>query len=240
MQSVIHRNLLVDDLRGIALLLMAIFHFSYNLSLYGYLDFTMDGGFFTWFRFVIVTLFFTGVGFGLYAAHHKAIQWRSFWQRLIKISASAALLSAVTYVVYPNSWIWFGVLHFIALATLLSIPLISHPKLALVLGISVFLLFNTTDWFNLSPLWIWLREPLNLPPGTMDLTRLVPWIGMVWIGIFLGSVNFFNLPSIPFPTLNRPLRWLSRNSLVFYLVHQLPLYGLAWLIAYSHQLLISS
>lgn len=234
------RNHLVDDLRGIALILMAIFHFSYNLSQFGFFTFEMNGGFFTWFRFVIVTLFFIGVGFGLYQAHSRAIQWTAFWVRQAKITAAAAILTATTYVLYPSMWIWFGVLHFIALASLLTLPLINTPKLALLLGVSLFLLFNLTDWFNLSPLWDLLHQPLNLPNATMDLTRLIPWLGMVWIGVYLGSVNFFHLRAITNPKINAPLRFLSRHSLLFYLLHQLPLFGLAWLISSLHQLFIST
>lgn len=234
------RNYLVDDLRGIALILMAIFHFSYNLSQFGYLTFEMNGGFFTWFRFVIVTLFFIGVGFGLYQAHHLEIRWSAFWLRQAKISAGAAALSATTYFLYPGMWIWFGVLHFIAVASLLTLPLINRPRLALLLGVSQFLLFNLTDWFNLSPLWDLLHQPLHLPNGTMDLTRLIPWLGMVWIGVYLGSVNFFDLPTIANQKINQPLRFLSRHSLMFYLLHQLPLFALAWLIATLHGLLISA
>jgi uncharacterized membrane protein len=209
---------------------MAIFHFCYDLSLFGLLPFDSESGFFPIFRYFIVTLFFTAVGFGLYAANTPTIQWRSFWLREAKVIAGAAVITLTTLFMYPSSWVWFGVLHFIALASLLSLPLIRFPRTALSLGMAMFILYNLTDWFNLSPLWDWLRGPLHLPSGTQDLTRLVPWIGMVWIGLFVGYKQGFAIPPINTRWISQPLLFLSKHSLLFYLLHQAPLFALAWLI----------
>lgn len=220
----------VDQIRGLALVLMAIFHFGYDLSLYGYVDFDSRAPFWAGFRFVIVTLFFATVGISLVLASRHGIRWRSFWWRELKIVASAGVLSLATWWAYPGAWIWFGVLHFIAVASLLALPLLYRPYLALATGIGIFLLFNFTSWFNLSPLYEAAREPLHLPSQTLDLTRLIPWLGMVYIGIFLGHYRLFGLQTLPPLGINGLLDWLGRHSLGFYLVHQIPLLGLAWVV----------
>lgn len=166
----------------------------------------------------------------MYAANSKSIHWRAFWWREAKIVAGAVVISLTTYFMYPNSWVWFGVLHFIALASLLSLPLLRVPRVALALGVGMFFLYNLTSWFNLQPLWSLLRQPLHLPNATQDLTRLIPWIGMVWIGIYVGQKQAFNLPAIGLKWISKPLLFLSKHSLVFYLIHQAPLFGLAWLL----------
>lgn len=221
---------LIDQFRGIAVVLMAIFHFSYDLSVFGFLTFEMNGGFFTWFRFVIVTLFFTSVGASLFLAHTPVIRWRKFWTRELKIVLGAIVITVSTLFMYPRSWVWFGVLHFIALASLLVLPFLRIPRTALITGVAIFLLYNLTDWFNLNFLWVALKEPLHLPSGTQDLTRLIPWLGMVMIGIYLGSVSFFGLRSLSLGALAKPIDFISRHSLIIYLVHQPPLFGLAWLL----------
>ncbi|MEJ2045421.1 MAG: heparan-alpha-glucosaminide N-acetyltransferase [Reinekea sp.] len=221
---------LIDQMRGIAIILMAVFHFSYDLSAFHFITFSMHGSFFPWFRFVIVTLFFLSVGAGLYLAHTPIFQSKNFWLRELKIAAGAVFITLSTFVMYPRTWVWFGVLHFIALASLIAVPFIRFPKAALITGICIFLLFNLTDWFNLHFLWQTLRQPLHLPPGTQDLTRLIPWLGMVLIGIYFGHVRGFGIKRIPLGILNKPVDFLSKHSLIFYIVHQAPLFGLAWLL----------
>ena len=224
------RIALIDDFRGLAVFLMSIFHFSYDLSVFHFIRFAMDGGFFTWFRFIIVTLFFTSVGAGLFLAHGERIHWRKFWQREVKIAAGALFITLTTYLLYPHSWVWFGVLHFIAVASVLALPMLRWPVSSLILGLAIFLLYNLTDWFNLHFLFVQWYRTLHLPLGTQDLTRLVPWIGMVFIGIYLGSVRFWNAPALPLCIFRPMVNFLSRHSLIFYLIHQGPLFALAWLL----------
>ena len=213
---------------------MAAFHFCYDLSVFDFLTFHMNGGFFSWFRYLIVTLFFIAVGAGLYLCHRQTLRWRSFWQRELKILAGAVIISLSTYLMYPQSWVWFGVLHFIAVASILALPLIRFPRTALCTGIAILLLYNLVDWFNLAFLYDALKDSLNLPRATQDLTRLIPWLGMVLIGIYLGNRRFWGYHSIPLGALGPLINWLGRHSLLFYLLHQPPLFGLAWLL---HQIL---
>jgi uncharacterized membrane protein len=227
----LNRLPIIDQFRGIAVVLMVIFHFCYDLSVFGFITFELNGGFFTWFRFAIVTLFFLSVGAGLYLAHTPAIQWNKFWIREAKIIAGAIIITISTVIMFPRSWVWFGVLHFIALASLLALPFLKTPFVAALTGILVFILYNVTDWFNLHFLWTLLSEPLNLPRGTQDLTRLIPWLGMVLIGIYFGRSRFFGYHSLPLGILGKPINFFSRHSLLIYLVHQPPLYGLAWLLS---------
>lgn len=221
----------VDQMRALALLLMAVFHFSYDLSVFGLIEFSMQDPFWAWFRFVIVTLFFLSVGISLVLANPDGIRWRPFWHREAKIIAGALAISALSYLAYADAWIWFGVLHFIAVASLLALPVLYLPRFALVTGVGLFLLYNLTPWFNLAFLYDALQTPLNLPEYTMDLTRLIPWLGMVYIGIYLGHRRLFGLHDIPLLSGQPWLNWLGRHSLGFYLLHQIPLFALAWLIA---------
>lgn len=230
MTTIDNRIPIIDQLRGIAIILMATFHFCYDLGVYHFINFSMKGTFFPWFRYVIVTLFFLSVGASLYLAHNPSIQWKKFWWREIKIIGGALIITISTIYLYPKSWIWFGVLHFIALASLLALPMTRFPKIALLTGVTIMLLFNITEWFNLHFLWVAYSKTLNLPRGTQDLTRLIPWIGMVLIGIYFGHARCFGLKKIPLFILEKPVAFLSKHSLVFYLIHQPPLFALAWLL----------
>jgi uncharacterized membrane protein len=221
---------LIDQFRGLAVLLMAIFHFCYDLSVFNFITFKLNGGFFSYYRYVIVTLFFLSVGAGLYSAHQPAIQWRKFAIRLAKIGAGALFITISTYFMYPKAWVWFGVLHFILVASILSLPLIKQPLTAVITGIGIFLLFNLTDWFNLHFLYLEYRDALHLPRGTVDLTRLIPWLGMVYIGIYVAHKKCWGIQGIPLFIFEPVINWLSKHAFIIYLVHQLPLYALAWLL----------
>ncbi|MHA7878173.1 MAG: heparan-alpha-glucosaminide N-acetyltransferase [Saccharospirillum sp.] len=221
----------VDQIRALALLLMAVFHFSYNLSVFGLIPFSMQDPFWIGFRFVIVTLFFASVGVSLVLANPDGIRWRAFWVREGRIVAGAVTITGMTAILYPNAWVWFGVLHFIAVASLLALPLLYRPRVALMIGVLIFLLFNLTPWFNLSFLYDRWQAPLHLPHHTMDLTRLIPWLGMVYIGVYLGHRRLFGLARLPMLESQTWLNWLGRHSLGFYLIHQIPLFALAWIIA---------
>ncbi|TXR53417.1 heparan-alpha-glucosaminide N-acetyltransferase [Reinekea thalattae] len=225
-----NRLYIIDQMRGIAVLLMAIFHFCYDLSLFNFIEFSLKGGFFSWFRYLILTLFFIPVGASLALAHSAKIQWHKFIYRQGKLLVAALIISVSSYFMYPTSWVWFGVLHFIFIASLLSLPLVNKPSLAGLFGLSIFLLFLLTPWFNLSFLYQALHEPLHLPHGTIDLTRLIPWLGMVYIGIFIGHKRALRRKRLPLGSINTLIHWLGRNSLIVYLVHQLPLYAIAWLL----------
>lgn len=221
---------LIDQFRGIAVLLMAVFHFCYDLSVFDFITFKLNGGFFSWFRYVIVTLFFIAVGAGLQIAHSPQIQWRKFALRLLKIGAGAVFITISTYLMYPKTWVWFGVLHFIFIASLLSLPLLRVPTVAATIGISIFILFNLTDWFNLHFLYQKYRTVLHLPRGTVDLTRLIPWLGMVYIGIYIGYKKCWGIKKLPLSIFSPVINWLSKHAFIFYLLHQPPLFALAWLL----------
>lgn len=225
-----NRLLVIDQSRGIAIILMAIFHFCYNLSVFGFITFETNGGFFTWFRFVIVTLFFSSVGASLFLAHQHHIQWQAFWFRLLKITTGAAIITVSTLIMYPTNWVYFGVLHFIVLASFAALPFVHWPKTAGAIGLGIFILYNTTGWFNLNFVYPMLKDTLNLPRGTLDLTRFLPWYGMVLMGIYLGSIRYGNMQAWPLGALNRPILLLSKHSLLVYLIHQPLLFGIAFLI----------
>lgn len=229
-QQASQRLEIIDQFRGIAVLLMAVFHFCYDLSVFNFLTFKMDGGFYSWFRYLIVTLFFISVGASLYLAHSPSIQWRKYLIRLAKIGAGAVFITISTYYMYPRAWVWFGVLHFILVASLLSLPLLRAPFIAAVTGILIFLLFNLTDWFNLHFLYSEYARTLNLPRATQDLTRLIPWLGMVYIGLYIGQQRCWGIRAIPLGPARPVINWLSRHAFWFYMLHQVPLFGLAWLL----------
>ncbi len=206
----------VDQIRGMAVLLMIIFHTAYDLHLfkYAHIDFQKD---ILWWSFprVIVFLFLSAVGLSLPLAHPQQIKWSSFWKRWGKLALFAGLISLSTYQLFPSRWVYFGTLHCIATCSLMALPLLYRPKLA---GLLAGLILGPL-LFGFHYPWVKLNQP------SMDYIPALPWVSVVLGGIWANSLNWHKvkLPPNPFTYF---LGFLGRWSLWIYLVHQPLLYGL--------------
>lgn len=208
-----NRSTLLDQLRGIAVALMIFFHASYDLSLFNFIEIDPFQNPF-WFGLprLIVFLFLLCVGIGLRNSHQEKIAWRKFWQRFIKLSLCAAVVSLSTYYMFPTRWIYFGTLHCIALCSLLALPWLRAPILAILTATIIVLL----EYFGYGIPWI------KMAHASMDYIPAFPWIAVVFLGFFLHHLGLHQ-QKIP---RNKYLEFLGRHSLVIYLLHQPLLFGL--------------
>jgi len=106
----------LDALRGLAMLWMTGFHFVFDLNHFGWViqDFYRDP-FWTWQRTLIVSLFLLCAGMGQAIAAAQGQSWQRFWRRWAWVAGAALLVSMGSWLVFPNSFIYFGVLHGLAL-----------------------------------------------------------------------------------------------------------------------------
>ena len=222
----------VDALRGGALCLMFAYHFAFDLRYYRVIaaDFEHDP-FWLGFRAVIVASFMALVGVSLVLADRAGVTPARFWRRIGVIAACALAASAASWVMFPRSFIYFGILHGIAVASILAWPLVRRPWIALVIG--CVLIIAGFGWsnpaFDAPPLsWIGF---VTAKPATEDYVPLAPWAGFVGLGIALGHqlARQAYRALAPLAAAPRWLRWLGRQSLAVYMVHQPILLGLLWL-----------
>lgn len=211
---------LIDQIRGFAIVLMIIFHFFYDLKVFGYNNINFSKDFF-WFELprVIVFLFLFTMGLSLPLVHEKAINWKKFWPRWIKIALGALVISIYTYFMFRRTWVYFGTLHCIALASLVSLPFIRIPRISAILG-SIMLLLHL--FFQITIPWFSLSHP------SMDYIPLFPWIGCVFLGFGVWSYRLHELNPFKSPIF-KPLEKMGQHSLAIYMIHQPILYGLVFL-----------
>jgi len=220
----------LDALRGIAIVWMAVFHFSFDLSHFGYTqqDFYRDPVW-TLQRICIVSLFLFCSGLSLAVALDRQQPWPRFWRRWAQVAGAALLVSFGSWLMFPRSFIFFGVLHGIALMLLLL-------RLAAPLGrwlwplavLAVMLPRFVAHPFFDSRLTGWIGLVTH-KPITEDYVPLLPWIGVMVIGLAAGQWLLRTQPSWlagGVPAAARPLAQLGRWSLSFYLVHQPVFIGL--------------
>ncbi|MFQ3196930.1 MAG: putative membrane protein [Paraglaciecola sp.] len=217
------RILALDVLRGTAIVLMVIFHFCFDLAVFDYADFNTASDI-QWriFRAVIVSGFLLAVGMSSYLAYAQQIIWRKFFRTLGLLIISALGITVGSLLMYPDKWVYFGILHFIALALLLSLLFVRVPRLSLVLGVLIISSYFVLA-VDMSPLWHWSVEQLSIPERTTDLVSFTPWFGVVLIGIYIMHKNMFGL-DIKHNRLTGLLSYLGRHSLIIYLLHQPILY----------------
>ena len=215
----------LDVLRGFAIFLMMIFHFSYDLTMFRFveIDFLNDP-FWVSFRVLIVSIFLSVVGMGLYVAYHKEILFNKLIRRSVILLLASIVVSLGTFFMFPSQWIFFGIIHFILLASIVAVFFVKIPFTAFIVGITIVGL-SFFDYINLNFLMDYTRELFNLPYQTMDLVPFFPWLGVVLIGIYL---QYQNLYSFKFKNsiIKNILAYMGKHSLLIYLIHQPILYGL--------------
>ncbi len=208
----------VDFARGIAIILMVIFNWSFTLRYY---NLFLRGGLAYWYIFprFIAALFITIVGISLVLS-----AGRNSFKRGAKIFSLGLLITAATYIMYQAQAVLFGILHLIGLSIILSAPFVKFKRLNLLIGAVIIL-----SGFLLEALRLGFTPFFWLVPETFitfDYFPLLPWFGFVLIGIFIGNSLYkngkrmFKIKDLSKSTLVRPITFLGRNSLIIYLLHQ--------------------
>jgi uncharacterized membrane protein len=229
---------LIDALRGVAIVWMTAFHFCFDLTHFGWLkqDFYNDP-FWTWQRTAIVSLFLFCAGLGQAVAIDQQQSTRRFWKRWAQVAACALLVTLGSYFVFPQSFIYFGVLHGIALMLIVVRFTSGWGRWLWLAGaVAIALKFGALElhkaWpgeaFLDSRLWNWLGL-IGQKPRTEDYVPLIPWLGVMWWGMAAGQGLLRRHRALLVTRLPRgtaPLAWLGRWSLSWYMLHQPILFGL--------------
>jgi uncharacterized membrane protein len=142
---------------------------------------------------------------------------------------------------FPNSFIYFGVLHGIAVMLLITRYVGLRGSWLWLLGVALIALRSLAPWAINAGWWDsalndrafnWLGL-ISTKPITEDYVPLVPWLGVMLWGMaamrwMLNRPAAHALHQADVPAL-RPLASLGRWSLTYYMLHQPVMLGALWL-----------
>lgn len=225
----------LDAFRGFAILLMVFYHFSWDLTDFGYMQADFFHGFWQYLGRTIASLFLFIAGVGSAIGAEKRIASNgtmSIKPVLIRggiIFCWGLVITLTTLVPYGmNGGIIFGILHILGVSVILSSFLARYNK-----WISFILIFPTA----IAGWWLYFhvfsQGPWLLPFGVRQYGRtmfdyypLLPWLAPVFLGVFAGKVLYkegkrkFSVGEKPGASFIALLAQSGRVSLVIYLVHQ--------------------
>jgi uncharacterized membrane protein len=231
----------VDMARGAALAAMVVYHFSWDLSFYGLADIpvTSASGWIAFAR-TIAGSFIGLVGVSLVLAARSGINWRGYRKRLAQIVAAALAITVATWFAFPATYIFFGILHAIALFSVLALAFLRLPVIPTLACAA--LAFAAPSLFS-GPLFdqswlLWTGLGTFFPPSN-DYVPLFPWFGVTLAGMALAKIaentGFWDRLAGWRPD-NAPARltlFAGRHSLFVYLAHQPVLLALLGAVAWA-------
>ncbi len=228
----------IDGLRGFAIAQMVAYHFCYDLNYFGWtnLPIGLSLGWEIW-QVSILSIFLLLTGISLVLRDALKPSWQDFWRRWIQIAASALAVSLGSYWIFPESYIFFGILHFIAIALILGRLVLSLGAYNLILGILVIVIAQKVSHPIFNPPILSCIGLATQEPFTQDFVPIFPWLGVVLLGCGFGSIwrsYDFKRPiwiALLTQSIPRFSIWAGKHSLAIYLIHQPILFMLLFAIS---------
>ncbi len=233
----------LDFLRGVAILMMIVYHTIFDLSFLKIVEIDIYSPAIWIFARTIPVIFITLVGICLtisYSRASKRLNGKQLRMKYIKrglwVFFWGIVATIFSWLLLREGFIVFGILHFIGLSIILVYPFLKKKSDFIIIG-GIFivlgvLLLTTTFSF---PYLIWLGF---VPPWfhTIDFFPILPWFGFILIGLGLGNEFYkdgkrqFRIKDLSDNSLVKPLSFIGRHALFIYLTHQILLLSIIYLL----------
>jgi len=209
----------LDFLRGVAIVAMIFYHLFFILNFYEIYKVNLYSdvvSFFAWWvRFIFLAL----VGVGMVISYYRILgkgggRWRAIlrqWNRSLVVLVCAMLVTGATYFVVPGDFVRFGILHLIVVSIFFWSFFVEWKWAVLGMALVSFWLGGWFEWMGITGVDLakigadgvamsvlkignfnaayFLRD-MNWSVQAVDYFPILPWIGIVGIGIFLGNIFY--------------------------------------------------
>lgn len=224
----------LDAARGIAVILMVIYHFTWDLDHFGLYDADFLSGPWQAFGRSIGSGFLFLMGLSMTLAEQRRGRPFSYhaWRAAV-VFAGGLLITLATWLFVGRGFVIFGILHLLGVAMLLAYPFLRlHRAWSLALGLSVLPLGFYLNSIRIDSPWLlWLGVKYE-GAYMVDYYPVFPWLGMVLLGVYAGFTVYprgkrrWQVPAWGSIAAVRGLCFLGRHSLLIYLLHQPLLLGI--------------
>ena len=220
----------IDLARGLALIGMGVFHFTFDLEMFGLIarGTVQEPGWMLFARLVAGSFVFLA-GVSLVMWDRAGADRKAFWRGTAMVAAAALAITALTWVGMRESFVFFGVLHVIVACRLVGLGARHLPAWALAaLAVAIFAASYAWSHPAFDARWLAWIGFAQTPPFSIDFLPLFPWLAPFLAG--MGWARLGWIPSIDATgSAARALVWAGQRSLWIYLAHQPLLIGALWL-----------
>jgi uncharacterized membrane protein len=220
------RSKTIDQLRGLAILLMIVYHFLYDLNYILALELDIYTGLWLYVRRISAILFILISGICtsiMFQRERKKNTIKKNIRRSGTILLWAMAISIATSIAQPKMAIHFGILHLLGTSALLSMIFVKlSTSVNIAIG-AIIIGLSTTFIETLPTSNLYLILGQHAPfYSTWDYYPLVPWFGVILIGLGIGSWarDKTEILSNYYIRDHNILSVIGKNSLLIYLIHQ--------------------
>lgn len=212
----------IDNIRGIAFILMVIQHifYFYDVSMNYETNISKNilvdtSG--TIARTLFILLAGLSIGLSNTKVEGKKNKLKNRIKRSLEIGLHGLLITLVSYIIYPDVFVRFGILQFIAVGTFIMGMVAQYKNMSFVVIIICLLMERlTTTNNNILDLMLGLNNRYSM----MDYFPLLKWLPVMAVGVILGqNIKLNDNTNIKLLDNTNHLTNLGKNSLNLYTIH---------------------
>lgn len=205
----------IDLLRAIAIILMVIFHFVYDLNEFLGIEINYRSGFWYWEGKIsaLIFIFISGISSGLS---------QNTFRRGFKVLGYGMIVTGVSYIALGDMYIRFGILHLLGTCMILF-PLLKRLNIwvlaGLTMGIGLVSSYVSNISANTGLLLIFGVKHTGF--RSSDYYPLIPYLAVFILGVIAFKLYYYKKQSLfKFSLHNEIISLISQKSLLIYLAHQ--------------------